>query len=78
MNASSIVQIVKTWRTKNVVGLSMPAYWVTLAGFAVAIAYCIISASTGWLLANYLIGFVLTLVEISLIWFCSEPFVTPR
>ncbi|NBQ69422.1 MAG: PQ-loop repeat-containing protein [Nitrosomonadaceae bacterium] len=68
LNLCIVPQIWKTYRTKEVAGLSWSAYVLSLLGFMLALVYCWLTDAGVWILINYAVTTVLTVVEMILIW----------
>lgn len=73
LNISVVPQIYKSWLTKQVDDLSLPAYWTALLGFVFALLYCWFTSAALWLWINYIVGLTLELIMLWLIYHYRKP-----
>ncbi|NBQ68607.1 MAG: PQ-loop repeat-containing protein [Nitrosomonadaceae bacterium] len=67
LNCSTVPQILKTIKTRQVEDISFTAYALATFGFAVALLYCYLTAAPVWLIVNYVVGLVLDIIMLVLL-----------
>lgn len=73
LNCSTVPQILKTIKTKQVDDISFTAYALATFGFVVALLYCWLTAAPIWLVVNYTVGLVLDIFMLILLFKYRKP-----